>query len=95
MICLFGYFFEDRIGSMPALNQLGFGHNRELADIFHEMGSCYRYLGQKHRFRVIAYERESRSLADLKEDISTYASDVKLLNELSCIGESIGKKIME
>ena len=80
---------------MSSINQSGVRRNRELADIFHQMASCYRYLGDKDRFRVIAYEGASRTLADLKEDISAYAKDVKTLDKLNGIGESIGEKIME
>ncbi len=70
-------------------------HNMELADIFHRMASCYRYLGKEERFRALAYDNASRTLNDLKEDISVYAKDLKSLEMLSGIGEGIGKKIIE
>ena len=70
-------------------------HNRELADIFHRMAACYRYLGTDQRFRAIAYENASRSIQGLKDDISIYADDIKSLDALADIGESIGEKIME
>lgn len=70
-------------------------HNPELADIFHRMASCYRYKGKEERFRALAYEGASRTMNNLKEDISIYATDVKSLDKLSGIGESIGEKIME
>lgn len=70
-------------------------HNRELADIFHRMAGCYRYMGAKERFREIAYENASRTLHGLKDDVSIHATDVKSLDQLSGIGESIAEKIME
>jgi DNA polymerase (family 10) len=70
-------------------------HNRELADIFHRMASCYRYQGPDQRFRVVAYENASRTIHGLKDDISTYGTDVKSLDQLSGIGESIAEKILE
>lgn len=80
---------------MATVNPTGIQRNTELADIFHQMASCYRYLGDKDRFRVIAYEGASRTLHDLKEDISLYAKDVDSLDQLKGIGQSIGAKIME
>lgn len=70
-------------------------HNAELAEIFRRMASCYRYKGSDDRFRAIAYDKASRTLNNLKEDVSIYAKDVKTLDQLSGIGESIGEKIME
>jgi len=71
------------------------GHNTELANIFHQMASCYRYLGPKQRFRVMAYDGAFRTLNGLKDDISLYAGDLKTLDKLHGIGESIGEKIIE
>ncbi len=76
-------------------NLEGIQHNAELAGIFHQMASCYRYKGKDDRFRAIAYDGASRTLNNLKEDISIYATDVKSLDKLSGIGESIGEKIIE
>ncbi len=70
-------------------------HNTDLARIFHQMASCYRYKGKEERFRAIAYDAASRTLTNLKDDISHYAKDVKSLDKLSGIGESIGEKIIE
>lgn len=69
--------------------------NAELASIFHQMASCYRYLGPTQRFRVMAYDGASRTLDGLKDDISLYAGDLKTLDKLHGIGESIGEKIIE
>ncbi len=79
------------------LKQTGAGvnHNSELAEVFHRMASCYRYQGTEERFRALAYEGASRTLNNLKEDVSVYAKDVKSLDELSGIGESIAEKIIE
>ncbi|HYM93081.1 MAG TPA: DNA polymerase/3'-5' exonuclease PolX [Chitinophagaceae bacterium] len=81
--------------SIAIANTTSIRHNGDLASIFHRMASCYRYKGKDDRFRAIAYEGASRTLNNLKEDISTYAKDVKTLDQLSGIGESIGEKIME
>lgn len=70
-------------------------HNHELANIFHHMASCYRYKGPKQRFRTIAYDNASRTMEGLKGDVSLYATDVKSLDKLSGIGESIAGKIIE
>ena len=70
-------------------------HNPALADIFHRMAACYRYLGTDQRFRAIAYENASRIIQGLKDDISIYADDVRSLDALHGIGESIAEKIIE
>lgn len=80
---------------MTTTDQIRSRHNAELATIFHQMASCYRYLGSDHRFRVMAYDNASRTLNGLKDDISIYASDVDELEKLKGIGESIGEKIIE
>jgi len=69
--------------------------NRELADIFTRMAGCYRYLGNKERFRAIAYERAARTLAGLPQDISAYATDTASLDRLPNIGEGIAERILE
>ncbi len=70
-------------------------HNIVLADIFHRMASCYRYMGPAERFRAQAYDNASRTMKNLQEDVSTYATDLRSLDKLSGIGEGIGKKIIE
>lgn len=69
--------------------------NTELADIFRHMADCYRYKGGSDRFRANAYENASRTLNNLEEDVADYADDLKKLEELNGIGESIGEKIIE
>ena len=66
-----------------------------LSSIFHHMADCYRYLGNEDRFRAIAYENVAKVLHNMKEDIADYATDVKTLDEIGGIGESIAKKIIE
>ena len=72
-----------------------YSHNEMLARLFHQMALCYRYLGEEERFRAQAYEKASRTLSGLKEDISGYAKDISTLDQLSGIGESIAEKILE
>jgi DNA polymerase (family X) len=69
--------------------------NAELAEIFRQMAACYHYKGKNDRFRATAYENASRMLSNMEEDISIYAKNIKSLEELKGIGESIGEKIME
>ena len=59
------------------------------------MAACYRYLGQEHRFRAIAYEQAAQMLDALPVDISGYADSIAHLDSLKGIGESIARKIME
>lgn len=70
-------------------------YNRELAELFHRMAACYRYRGPKDRFRAIAYEAASKNIQGMKDDIGSYATDVKTLDKLAGIGESIAEKIIE
>ncbi len=69
--------------------------NRELADIFHQMASCYRYLGPAERFRRIAYEKAARVLENMQEAIVLYAGNAKALDAMGGIGEGIAGKIIE
>ena len=52
-------------------------NNRALAFIFQQMAECYRYLGNQERFRAAAYAKVSGVLRNMKEDVATYAADVK------------------
>ncbi|MBI5858585.1 MAG: hypothetical protein HZB42_13175 [Sphingobacteriales bacterium] len=70
-------------------------HNKELAVIFHQMADCYRYLGADERFRALAYETASRTLSNMQEPVDTLAPDIKKLDELKGVGESIAEKIIE
>jgi DNA polymerase (family 10) len=78
------------ISTKPALK-----NNTALGEIFHQMADCYRYLGTEERFRAFAYENVSKVLHNMKEDIADYATDVKTLDEIGGIGESIAEKIIE
>jgi len=70
-------------------------NNVALSSIFHQMADCYRYLGREERFRSIAYENVAKILHNMKEDITAYATDVKTLDDIGGIGESIAEKIIE
>lgn len=69
-------------------------HNVELARIFQEMSSIYQYLGGNERFRALAYQKASRTIGGLQENIETYFRD-NTLEEISGIGSSIAEKIRE
>ncbi len=71
-----------------------FQNNIMLSSVFHRMADCYRYGGQD-RFRAIAYENVAKILHNMKEDIADYARDVKTLDAIGGIGESIANKIIE
>jgi len=77
--------------SSPATLQ----HNKELAVIFGHMADCYRYLGANERFRAIAYDTASRTLSNMHEPVDAYGHDIKKLDELKGVGESIAEKIIE
>ena len=70
-------------------------NNKKLATIFHDMALCYAYIGHEERFRVIAYERVSKILSRMDEDIADYANNIKSLDAIEGIGESIAEKIIE
>lgn len=59
------------------------------------MADCYSYLGKEERFRAIAYENAAKMLYNMSKDIASYATDIKTLDELGGIGESIAEKIIE
>lgn len=70
-------------------------HNKELSHIFKKMSDCYKYLGNKERFRAIAYETASKTLNNLEVPVDIYHDDIKKLDELKGVGESIAAKIIE
>jgi DNA polymerase (family X) len=70
-------------------------NNAVLSSIFHHMADCYRYLGNDNRFRAIAYENVAKTLHNMNDDITDYATDVKMLDGIGGIGESIAEKIIE
>jgi DNA polymerase (family 10) len=69
-------------------------NNKELAAIFHDMATIYHYQGSEDRFRVLAYEKASRVIGNMQEDITDYAKS-GTLKEISGIGEGISEKIEE
>lgn len=70
-------------------------HNKELARIFRQMSDCYSYLGPDERFRAIAYDTASKTLSNMQEPVDALADDIKKLDELKGVGESIAEKIIE
>ncbi len=79
----------------PPAPSLANQHNKALAEIFRQMAACYKYLGQEERFRAIAYDNAARTIESMKDDIALHAHNVKELDELKGIGESIAEKIIE
>lgn len=70
-------------------------HNKELSIIFKKMSDCYKYLGNKERFRAIAYETAAKTLGNMDVPVDIYHDDIKKLDELKGVGESIAAKIIE
>jgi len=70
-------------------------HNKELAGIFRQMSDCYKYLGAKERFRAIAYDMAAKTLSNMSEPVDIYGHDIKKLDALKGVGESIAEKIIE
>lgn len=66
-----------------------------LSSIFAQMADCYRYLGKNERFRAIAYDTASKTLANMEEPVASYHDDIKALSALKGVGESIAEKIVE
>lgn len=69
-------------------------NNRALSGIFHDMAVIYRYIGNEERFRALAYEKASRVINSLTDDISVYAKQNRL-DDIPGIGEGIAGKIEE
>lgn len=69
-------------------------HNSELSNVFLEMSTIYKFLGDKDRFRASAYLKASRIIQSLPEDVSYYLKR-GTLEEIPGIGESISDKIQE
>lgn len=70
-------------------------HNKELATLFRHMSDCYQYLGGGERFRANAYAVAAQTLENLQEPVDLMADDLKRLDELKGVGESIAEKIHE
>ena len=68
--------------------------NHALSRILYEMSEMYSYLGLEERFRALAYARASRTIDNLKEDVTWYIRH-QSLEDIPGIGESIAEKIME
>lgn len=59
------------------------------------MSDCYRYLGNEHRFRANAYAVAAQTLENMQEPVDAMAEDLKKLDSLKGVGESIAEKIQE
>lgn len=70
-------------------------HNKQLAQLFQHMADCYAYLGKEQRFRSSAYENAAKTLSNLQEPVDVFHDDIKELDTLKGIGESIAEKIVE
>ena len=79
---------------MPG-QKISLNHNKELAAIFRQMSDCYKYMGPEQRFRALAYETVSKTLSNMQQPIDILAPDIKKLDELKGVGDSIAEKIIE
>ena len=71
-----------------------FNNNKSLAFILKDISSIYKYLGGNERFRALAYERASKVISSLPNDITFYYTD-ESIKKLRGIGDSISEKIIE
>ena len=76
-------------------NSATLAHNKELSAIFTRMAECYQFLGPAERFRAIAYETAARTLGNMSEPVDVYDNDIRALDQLKGVGESIAEKIIE
>jgi DNA polymerase (family 10) len=67
--------------------------NKELSEIFHAIAAIYRYKGDD-RFRALAYDKASRAIASLHEDIESFAKHDRL-SDIPGIGIHTEEKIKE
>jgi DNA polymerase (family 10) len=68
--------------------------NKQLGKIFRDMSHIYQYKNGKQRFRALAYEKASRVINDLQDDVATYSKKDQL-EEIPGVGSSIAEKINE
>jgi DNA polymerase (family X) len=69
--------------------------NRQIADIFQEIGDILEIQGA-NRFRILAYQRAARTVADLPRELrEIYHGDARKLEELPGIGKDLAAKIVE
>lgn len=77
-----------------AWSKISLNHNKELAAIFRQMSDCYKYMGPEQRFRALAYETVSKTLSNMQQPIDILAPDIKKLDELKGVGDSIAEKLL-
>ena len=69
--------------------------NQKIAEIFQEMGDMLEIQGA-NRFRVLAYQKAARTIADLPRELNDiYRKDPGKLEELPGIGKDLAGKIVE
>lgn len=67
--------------------------NKEIGKILGDISHIYQYKNGKQRFRAMAYDKASKVISNLQDDIRTYES--KKLKTIPGVGESIADKITE
>jgi DNA polymerase (family 10) len=67
--------------------------NKEIGKILGDISHIYQYRNGKQRFRAMAYDKASKVISNLQDDITTYES--KKLEMVPGVGESIAEKITE
>jgi len=69
--------------------------NQKIAEIFQEMGDILEIQGA-NRFRVLAYQKAARTVADLPRELrDIYNGDARKLEEIPGIGKDLSSKIVE
>src|ERR1035437_8892604 len=68
--------------------------NKSISKIFSDMAAIYKFIRPDERFRSGAYNKASKIIGSLPEDVSVYLKN-NSLHELPGIGESMAEKILE
>lgn len=68
--------------------------NAQLAALFDRMAQVLQLLGA-NRFRVAAYERGSRALEELSQDVAELADDPRKLTAIDGVGKGLAEHIVE
>ncbi|OQP52933.1 hypothetical protein A4D02_21220 [Niastella koreensis] len=69
--------------------------NRVVGDLLYTIASCYRYLGNEYRVKVMDYSAAARFVHGLDIDILLFAERPAGLNKLKDMDENIAQEIVE
>ncbi len=72
----------------------GMSFNKQLSAMFDEMAGVLQLL-EANRFKIIAFQKGSRTAEEAAVDLSTLCDDIKKLTALDGIGKGLAEKIIE